>query len=796
MSKKGCITKLQKAYKDLDPKQISEIVKSMDEIKKGQGYGNKANEFRKQTIEELQMQAEFKTRQIIARKDMNTFLKTPEFKGRHNDAFQAKFEGVDYLSKGGNDHFNINKQSFRGKNMNILHQATKKHMNIIADGKFDVDIAEAVEALNQSKSISKYPEHVRETAQAMKTMNNSLIKDLQDVGVIIKTRDDFIARQSHNREPIIAAKFDKWYDSIEGRLDHEKSFGHFEGGKKVKEILQSIYSEIESGDMENTLGNFGGKRVLHFKSAKDWAEYNALFGYGSLIDAATMTVNSASKAFASAKVFGPDPKAAWLHMENKIKNKLDPTEKAKFMDTTMFGAKNKRDTWFKEMFGYERHPGRENVANVQRTISLVNSAAKLGNALKSTVTDLGFSAGNLRGSAGMSGFIEFNMIKDFGKMFTSNKELHYWANVVDMDVTNMLSGAYDRYGAFQGGGRNGALQTFANKTIQWSGLGRQSAVAKVSNARSFSLNLGRNIDKNWGGLNTRLRAGLERFNIDEADWEIMRHGSEEYRGGVIGVTGEGIRNLPDTTISGTKRNLLATKVSNYLADMAKVGSPEASGLERGIITQGFSPDDPLGATLRVAGQFKSFPLAIPRVLRRISLSNPDLDGKRLWDNLRLQGDLVLLAATMTEVTVLAGIGIQLGNILKGKKPQEVDAAFIADSIARGAMPLMATYMMDAARGEYSKFGRSLFKDLAGPTFGQIDDIIGVLEGTIRMDSKVGIKATKLLMNNLPGANLPFVKTGLQKLFITDMFDYLNPGYEARLKSRANRQGTEFLFNPY
>lgn len=796
MGAKGCIKKLQEQYKDLDPKQISEIVKSMDAIKKDQGYGNKANEFRKQTVQELQAKADFKTRQIIARKSVNNFLNTPEFKSNPNDAFQAKFEGVDYLAKSGNDHFNINRQSFRGKNMHILHQATRKHMNLIADGKFDVDIAEAVEALNKSKSIAHYPEHVRETAQAMKTMNNSLITDLQDAGVIIKTREDFIARQSHNREPITAAKFDKWYADIEGRLDHEKSFGHFEGGKETKGILQSIYSEIESGDMENTLGNFGGKRVLHFKSAKDWAEYNALYGYGSLIDAATMTVNSASKAFASAKVFGPDPKSMWLHMENKIKNTLEGDAKAKFMDTTILGAKHKRDTWFKEMFGYERHAGRENVATIQRNISLINSAAKLGMALKSTVTDLGFSAGNLRGSAGMKGFIEFNMIKDFGKMFTSNKELHYWAKLADMDVTDMLSGAYDRYGAFQGGGRNGALQSFANKTIQWSGLGRQSAVAKVSNARSFSLNLGRNIDKNWGGLNARLRAGLERFGINDADWEIMRHGSEEYRGGVTGITGEGIRNLPDSTISGSKRNALATKVSNYLADMAKVGSPEASGLERSLITQGFSPDDPMGATLRVAGQFKSFPLAIPRVLRRISLSNPDLDGKGLMDTLRGQGDLTLLAATMTEVTVLAGVGIMLGDILKGKKPREVDGAFIADSIARGAMPLMATYMMDAARGEYSKFGRSLFKDLAGPTFGQIDDIIGVLEGTIRMDSKVGIKATKLLMNNLPGANLPFVKTGLNKLFLTDMFDYLNPGYESRLRQRANRQGTEFLFNPY
>ena len=52
------------------------------------------------------------------------------------------------------------------------------------------------------------------------------------------------------------------------------------------------------------------------------------------------------------------------------------------------------------------------------------------------------------------------------------------------------------------------------------------------------------------------------------------------------------------------------------------------------------------------------------------------------------------------------------------------------------------------------------------------------------------------MRNTPGYNLPFVKPMLNKAFMTDFMEYLNPGYETRIRLRAAQKGTEFLFDPY
>lgn len=790
-----CIKQLTEAFGDIPPERIKEIVKALDELK-GQDFASRSQAFRQKTVQELEMAAEFKANQIIARKRVEQFITTPEFQTNPNDVFKAKSFGVDHLSKGGNDSFFNTRNTIRDQHLRMLDEGVKDHMSVIADGKSDEMIANAIDRLNKNQNIQNLPEHVRVAANAIRNVNKSIIKTLQDVGVTIRERDDFISRQTHNREKIAQTPFKDWFAEIEPRLDESKTFPTTPDGPKRTEILRGIYEEIVAGDMENNVGHFGGKRVLHFKTGADWAQYNTKFGHGTLIDTAAMTINSASKVAATTRVLGPDARAIWDHMEKKVAEGMEPQRKAKFMDTSIGGEKRQRDNWSKEMFGYDRHPGREMVATFQRNVNLVTSGAKLGLSLPTTLTDLAFSANNFRAATGNRGLVEFDAMSKFFSVFTNKKELTYWANATDMYFGDLLADSFDRYGGFEGGGKNGFLQQFARKTISLSGLERQSASAKVANARLFSLELGKHSGKEWGDLNPRLRAGLERFNISEGEWKIVSSGTQEFKAGAIGITGEGIRNLPDSIISGAKRTDLAIKVSNYLGDMARVGSPEATGLERATITQGFSPEDPMGAFLRMAGQFKSFALAVPRVLRRISLSNPDAKGQTLLDNFRGQGDLSLLAATMTEATLLAGAAMVTKDVLKGKEPRELDQAFMVEAFVNGAAPLMVTYTMDALRGEYDKFGRSIFKDLAGPSIGQVDDVIRVLSGAVRMDSKAGIKATKFVMNNTPGMNLPFVKTTLNKLFLTDFFDYLNPGYEQRLRQRSKAQGTDFLFNPF
>ena len=109
---------------------------------------------------------------------------------------------------------------------------------------------------------------------------------------------------------------------------------------------------------------------------------------------------------------------------------------------------------------------------------------------------------------------------------------------------------------------------------------------------------------------------------------------------------------------------------------------------------------------------------------------------------------------------------------------------------------MGSYFFDALRGEYDQFGRSLLKDLAGPTFSQIDDFAQLAGVIIKDPKKGGSKLLKQIQKNTPGANLWFVQPIIQKAFLADLHEMLNPGYQRRMQQRVRREGQDFLYNPF
>ena len=814
-----CLLKLSKLHPDINKDTLKQITDNMDELHAAENYGARAQEWRSYFLYEKERQLELKTRNIVAKQKLDKFIDKAEFEGRPQDAFLAKVFGVDYLTKGGNFNFNQVRKNIMEKHLLQLDEGLGKHRHEIASGKFDRQIAQAIYDLNNGNKLGDLPEVVVTAARSIRAVNRALVTELRDLGVLISIRDDYIARQTHDAARIREKGFDTWKQDIEPKLDAPKTFGPKNTPAGREGILRQIYDDILADEYEEGVGAFGGKRSLHFLDGNNWSDYNSLYGRGNLLDTVVASVASGSKAGASTAIFGPDGKALWKHMEKKVVEKLkkagDNKAAAEFMNESNTGQKGIRDQWLKEMYGYERHDHKAWWSKARAELSTWAAITKLGKAAISTMTDLAASSMNLRASTGghlMSA--EWDTITSFFKTLSGDNRKQ-WAKALSMYTGSMLNETFDRFGGFSGDGtihtKAGLYRTFTNGMMSLTMLQRQSTTMKMANARLFAIDMGMNAGKAFDQLPARQRAGMQRFGITAEEWDLLRQNTVEIEGMQV-IVGESATKISDGALSAARKKELELKVQSYLRDMSEVGSPEATGRERRMITRGTSPDSKEGALLRLAGQFKSFPLAIPRVMRRIALSNPEImakditgaksikeilaaakDPEELLRLYRQSGDLHMVAALMTEATALAGVALILKDFAAGRTPDPTTPDFFMDAIASGAAPLSLSYTMDALRGEYNRYGRTIFKDLAGPTLGQVPDLMRIMAGTARLDPKTAPKALRFLENNTPGINMPLVRPVLHKNFLDDMYSHYNPRYMKRMRMKRERERTNSLF---
>jgi len=819
-----CIEQISQLYKEFSTEDIAKIISEHEKLKGGKDFVKKAGEFRKKTILEKQMEISFKAEKIkkniladqfVDKADWGeTFYKNP------NEILKSKFFGSEFLIEGGNDSFIATRDTFQARHMLMVERMGEENLKLAASGEWDINIADAYYRLNNGQSITGYPSHVQAAATTMRAVNTSMANNLQDVGIQLNIRDDFIGRQTHDPGKVSQVPFESWEQTIEPRLDPDKTYIGLPDLASRREFLKAAYDDIISGEYGDRIGSFGGKRVLHFKDGIAWAEYNQLFGKGNMLETMMSSITASSKAAATARTLGPDipvrdkngfvSHPTWDRMEKRIAQKLEEKTPGRGKQFLEGKEKEARDAYKFQMFGFDPRPERSLVFKLSNTAKTVTSGSDLGLALLSAVPDMASSVATLRAATGARGAVEWGAAIGMFKKFSNTENMSKWAQATNIYFGHFQEQIFDRFGIFEGNGKKTAIEKIYRKSVSLSGLPRFTTSGQINTAGLFASELGINASKSFDKLNPRLRASIERVGITADDWEILRNFTQEVEPGHPIISGDSARSIPSDMMSSKKRTDLAYKMDNYLRFASNTGIPEATALERAFLQGTLDPNSVKGAIMGLASQYKTFGMAIHRVWKTILMSNPDVNARTFMDAFRSFPDASIFASYMTESMILAGIAMIAREAAKGKVPNmEVVGSkeFMVEAFARGALPLYMSYMMDTFRGEYNKFGRSILKDIAGPVLGQIPDVVEIagsassdafslLEGKIPLKSKTGIKSAKFLMDNMPGANLPLAKAAMNRLFLTDVYDYFQPGYELRLRRKAMKEGTEFILRPY
>jgi hypothetical protein len=240
---------------------------------------------------------------------------------------------------------------------------------------------------------------------------------------------------------------------------------------------------------------------------------------------------------------------------------------------------------------------------------------------------------------------------------------------------------------------------------------------------------------------------------------------------------------------------VANKLSTYFRDRVDIAMNRAGGFEQAAFSRRGTIEDSIeGQAWRFFSQFKNFSFTMISKFSNAYYHEVLAGASRSQQAADVGGLLVTM-------TALGYLSMSLKDLAQGKTPRMPDTQ---EGIAKVAMESMARGGAGGLYGDYllgefdSRHGRSALSALAGPVFGKLDDAADLVNqmkqaGASGDPAKMRASAFLRFGTNIFPGNMPFVKQGLDYLFLHSLVETLNPGYTERMRQRMSQQGQDYLF---
>lgn len=627
-------------------------------------------------------------------------------------------------------------------------------------------------------------------------------------GAWIKPLEGYITRQSHDMVRVRRAGFEVWRDRILPLLD-ERTFdgadpekflkGAFEGISTGRHLKSNGADETDLRFAFNGPANLARRvsehRILHFRDADAWLDYNAEFGQRSFTESILVELERAARNTALMEAFGTNPRA----MFDKVLGDLKDANRG---DLDKFKRlERQRLQWFMdEVEGVTRIPVNPTAAHVSATVRNVQSMAKLGGAMLSAIADLPFKASELRfqGRNVLQSYADtlVNLVDGFG-----SKDKRRVADLIGVGLDGQIGDLSSRFNSTDNiPGRFAKLQQIFFKVNL---LGPWTDSNKRGVGRIFARDLAQQKNAAWNDLNARKRNILEAFGFDEAKWSVAQRAVREEADGVEYLMPDAIRDLPDEAFTslvqgkatGRKiRNVkdeLETALRSYYVDRADFAVPTPGAKEQAFLKFGTRPGTPLGEAVRFMTQFKAFP--VTAVVKPFSRETFGAGAFNFRDALlRGQADILGLVNLIVGTTVMGYVAQSSKEIAKGRSPRDPSspATWQAAMLQGGGLGIYGDFLL----GETNRFGRSMLDTLAGPTIGAVSDI-DQIRAKAMADEDVAADLVRLFKDNTPFLNLFYTRVALDYLFLYQLQESVNPGFLRRMERNIRKENNQTFIVP-
>lgn len=623
--------------------------------------------------------------------------------------------------------------------------------------------------------------------------------------------DDWGLPQTHDLAKIVKAGKDAWVQKAEGLIDTSKYVhedGTYYSQQEIRDLLEYSFDTLASNGANKTeIGrqSFGGNskvtsrhsesRVLHFKDAESWMEYQSEFGGMPFVDLIEAHVNGLSKDIAMVENLGSSPK-------NSMRILMDAAEQKDWqngLDADTTGKSRKRaQTMFDEFTG-QNTPQSEVLANLGLAYRSMNVASMLGGTTISSVTDQAMIAktASIHGIAYRKTFGEL-----ISQLNPKNKEDRQLAHSLGLATEEML-GSIARWsddGLTSVHGKSQKLARvssgIASQVMRVSGLNALTAASKVGFTKMLMEKYGRlSRSKAWADLDAMDRELMEKTGLSERAWEVMRLADPvvDRKGNQL-MSARSIYEIPDSDLTRFGdpqkiRDEVATQFQAHLLDEQGMAVVEAGLRERTWMTPGMRKGTAMGEIVKSMLQFKSFSASF--LMRH---------GSRTMAQQGVQGKAAYAIPLVAMTTVLGGLVVQLKELANGNDPAEMwdgekwytlgaDSDFLKRSfVAGGGLPVLGDILVAGM----DPSGRDTADFLSGPFGSDAKTILALTVGNATqagngVETNAGNEAFRFLKNKIPAQNLWYTKAATNRMIFDEMQDMIAPGYREKLLRKAERE---------
>lgn len=371
--------------------------------------------------------------------------------------------------------------------------------------------------------------------------------------------------QTHSAEKMVIAGRDYWVNFVFPKQDRN-NFVHEDGrlfsDDELKELLKYSFDSITSNGankLEIGRQNFGGNskvtskhnesRVLHFKDADSWMEYQEKFGGMQFVDLVEAHINGLSKDIALVENLGSNPKGAMKILMDAARQK--DWEKGVDLNQVDRGLKRSQ-VMFDEFMGANQ-PENAVLANMGLTYRSLNVASMLGSTTLSSLTDQAMilKTAQIHGISYRKAFGE--IISQLNPKNKADRELaHSLGLATEETVGTIARWADDGLTSVHGKAELAAKgsSSLATQVLRISGLNALTAANKRGFSKILMDKYGRMTrDKSWNDLAPIDRELLEGTGLNERTWEVMKLAEpvNDGRGNQL-MSARSIYEIPDAKI--------------------------------------------------------------------------------------------------------------------------------------------------------------------------------------------------------------------------------------------------------
>lgn len=620
--------------------------------------------------------------------------------------------------------------------------------------------------------------------------------------------DDWGLPQTHSLEKIVLAGKQAWVQKAEGLIDTSKYVhedGTYYSQQEIRELLEYSFDTLSSNGANKTeIGrqSFGGNskvtsrhsesRVLHFKDAESWMEYQAEFGGMPFVDLIEAHVNGLSKDIAMVENLGSSSR-------NSMRILMDAAEQKdwqKGVDANDTGKSRKRAQTMFDEFSGQNTPQSEVLANMGLAYRSMNVASMLGGTTISSVTDQAMIAktASIHGIAYRKTFGEL-----VSQLNPKNKQDRELAHSLGLATEEML-GSIARWsddGLTSVHGKSQKLARvssgIASQVMRISGLNALTAASKVGFTKMLMHKYGTlTRSKAWADLDAMDRELIEKTGLNERAWEVMRLADPvvDRKGNQL-MSARSIYEIPDSDLTRfgdpqKVRDEVATQFQAHLLDEQGMAVVEAGLRERTWMSAGQQKGTGMGELVKSMLQFKSFPAAF--LIRH---------GSRAMAQDGVKGKAAYGVSLFAMTTLLGALAVQLKELANGNDPstmwdsddpQKTMNFWTRSAVQGGGLSILGDILvagMDTS-------GRSTSDFMVGPLGSDAKAVLGLTVGNLTQyyddkDTNASNEAFRLLKNKIPAQNLWYTKAATNRVIFDEMQDMIAPGYREKLLRKAERQ---------